>query len=207
MAFLARITDGNCSVCLSALGSDAVAHQDGGEQHPIHRKCLEAWMTAQSQRNPIPSCPTCHINLTSIESKKDSFIRMSQEGDLESVIVLLEDRSFFKNYDLAVLKASEAGHHQIVEALLKNGTVLDVFRGLALEAAAQNGNFELVEILLENRRQYEQVPTKSLEASLKIARENGYQNIVKSLEVRAEIRSLLKLNLKIDPEQFHLEIE
>jgi hypothetical protein len=202
MAFFMRIADGNCSVCFSNLGSDAVAHHDGGELHPIHRVCLETWLKVQRQRDQIPSCPDCRINVTSIESKEVSLIRLSIEGDLESVNVLLGDTTFFKNYDLAVLKASEAGQHQIVEALLEKGRISDSVRGRALEAASRNGSLELVESLIGKCGSNETVPTQSLEAALQIAREKGYQNIINRLEVRTIIRSIFGQNGDIRSEVF-----
>jgi hypothetical protein len=178
MAFLTCITTGNCSKCFSALGDDAVAHENEGEFHPIHRKCLEIWIRAEQKRDQLPICHDCGIPVESIETKENGLIRLSEDGDLSSVKALLGKRRVYRTHDSAFLQASEAGHHRVVEAFLQNGGIAKSLRGRALQTASRYGHYEVVKVLLKNGL----FSPESLEVSKRIADERGYQNIVKRLK-------------------------
>ncbi len=193
MAFLSRLIPGECPVCLLDLGMDAIAHPNGGGLHPIHRRCLQAWVNAAEARHQTPTCPTCGIKVTSIETKGAALFRMSKEGDLASIQVLKKDGSSLVFCDLAICTASEKGHHQIVDALLERGTMLSEMRGVALKSASRNGHAEVVESLLyKGIGLHGSVSDDDLEDSLNAAREQGHKNIVAELEKVQEIRTLFK---------------
>ena len=149
MSFLTRIAQDDCSICFSNLGDDGVAHQNGGEQHPVHRRCLEIWSATQQQQNQHPNCPSCRINVTAIETRDIALIRTAQEGDLESVKTLLTQGPFDLYCDFALLKASQAGQHQVVEVLLQKRRIGDSLHGQALEIASENGRDEVIRVLLQ----------------------------------------------------------
>ncbi|MBA3283972.1 MAG: hypothetical protein H0U27_02775, partial [Nitrosopumilus sp.] len=48
-----------CFICFESLENsiDCVAHDNGGEKHPTHRKCIKAWIEASGDIN----CPACKI--------------------------------------------------------------------------------------------------------------------------------------------------
>jgi Ring finger domain len=47
-----------CSICLESMEySDCIAHDKGGEKHPTHRKCIEAWIKSSGDFK----CPVCKI--------------------------------------------------------------------------------------------------------------------------------------------------
>ncbi len=188
MAFKVVFAKGACPVCSLDLGNDAIAHTNEGENHPIHRRCMQIWIDAQKLKAPI--CLSCSVNVTSIETDSEALVRFSEQGDLEAVKAVKKNGSFFGSYDLAVYKASENGHHQVVDELLSSGSISNECRGMALEAAAENGHCEVVKRLFSGTMRYESVPHPSIQKSLIIAREKGYQNIVTSLEQHDRIYAL-----------------
>ena len=188
MAFKVVFAKGACQVCSLDLGNDAIAHTNEGENHPIHRRCMQIWIDAQKLKAPI--CLSCSVNVTSIETDSEALVRFSEQGDLEAVKVVKKNGPFFFSYDLAVYKASENGHHQVVDELLSNSSISNESRGMALEAAAGNGHYEVVENLLLNKRHCEIVSDSSIQKSLSIARENGHENIVRMLEPLNRLRAL-----------------
>lgn len=183
MVFFGRIAPGNCSVCHENLGNDAVAHRN---EHPVHRKCLDAWNNAK-QSNQVPSCPSCGINVTVVESQELFLTRASKEGDLKSVQALVTKGPITLHYDIAVVNASEAGHHLVVQALLQSRPITNIFRGCALKDASENGHYEVIKVLIDR---IDLIPTESLKESLKAARGNEYQDIVELLDPLVQIRDI-----------------
>lgn len=189
MSFISKITSGECSICFLDLGNDAIIHQDGGESHPIHRKCFEIWENTVNQQK-VSSCPICHKNITFIETKGNALIRMAKEGDFAAIQVFMKNGPFPICYESAIIVASQEGHYKIVEALLKWGSISNEASGWALQEASKNGHLEVVKALLEKRTMTESIPPVSLEESLKIAKENGHENIVAELELVFQIMQL-----------------
>lgn len=193
MNFTSKVTSGECPICSLELGNDAIIHQDGGELHPAHRKCLKVWIKTQETSNQVPACPICRKNINSIESKGEALIRMAKQGDEIAIRAFMKNGPFPLSYSLAVCAASQNGYYKIVEALLENGSISNELCGLALEQATENGHIETVKALLHKRQmRYEHVPVNALEKCLCLAQEKGYENIFKELELPYRINQLFK---------------
>jgi hypothetical protein len=48
-----------CRFCSQPFGNRPVVFHDGGEDHPVHRRCIQA--LARTFRNP--ACPHCHVHI------------------------------------------------------------------------------------------------------------------------------------------------
>jgi ankyrin repeat protein len=193
MNFISKVTSGECQLCFFELGNDAIIHPDGGEFHPIHRKCLEVWMKTISNQQQTPACPICRKEINKIESPGEALIRMAKQGDDVSIKAFVKNGPFFSCYSLAISAASQNGHNKTVEALLENGSISNEFCGLALEQATENGHVETVRVLLHKRQmRYECVPNNALEKCMNIAKEKGYENIVMELQLPYQINQLFK---------------
>jgi len=191
MAFRAVVAQGICPACFLDLGNDAIAHANGGENHPLHRRCMQTWIDVQKIQAPI--CFSCSINVTSIETSGEALVRVAEQGDLGAVKIFMKNGPFFVIYGLAVYGAAQNGHYPVVDELLSKGGISNDFRGLALEAAAKNGHCEVVERLLSTSLTSEHLPVSSIKKSLAIAKEKGYTNIVAILEPLDRINDLSKL--------------
>lgn len=66
----------NCYICFEDLRTDVVCHTDGGDLHPVHRKCIRAWAETQQM------CPVCmvRIDVNSLYSRNDRVISMISAG-------------------------------------------------------------------------------------------------------------------------------
>jgi len=76
------------SICLSGADKkqNILGHEDGGDKHPVHEKCLKQWLKI------FPSCPTCgtYVNINSVYSIKDRVIdeiKISLLGTIEGFAV------------------------------------------------------------------------------------------------------------------------
>lgn len=193
MNFTSKVaTDGDCPICFLELGNDAIIHQDGGEFHPIHRKCLEVWLKTLNE-NVSPTCPICRKDINVIENTGQALIRMANQGDEVAIKAFMKNGPFPLSYSLAVCAASQKGHYKIVEALLEYGSISNEFAGRALEQATTNGHLETVRALLYKRQmRYEHVPANDVEKCLNIAKEKGYESIIKELQLPYQINQLFK---------------
>ena len=47
----------NCAICFETMQNEpTLAHTGGGELHPLHKKCIEAWLTHKKQNLTCPVC-------------------------------------------------------------------------------------------------------------------------------------------------------
>lgn len=51
--------EARCAICLEALEEDVIAHEGSEKHHPMHSKCVEAWIRAQSSLM-TRTCAYCH---------------------------------------------------------------------------------------------------------------------------------------------------
>jgi GMC oxidoreductase len=152
MAFQLTTLTGQCATCGKDFQNDAMGHE--GECSSIHRRCLAVWIRDQKRAGEAPNCPICRLNITSVEDPKAAFVRMAGQGDLGSVKALIAtypsgDLSFLR----AFMNAFEAGHLQVMEVLIENGSrwIDDDWYGIAIIDAAGKGCVENLEILLAHR--------------------------------------------------------
>lgn len=181
-SFISTITSGNCGICLSDLGHEGMIHEDGGEEHPIHRKCLEIGLNRLGQTQSTSNCPICSKKIEFIEDKGDALIRMARQGNTAAITAFMHNGPFPIAYGLAVSAAAKEGHHKIVEALLKNGNISNADCGFALKEATRQGHIKVVQALLLKRNMcWERVPSNDLEQALKIAVEENHKEIIEEL--------------------------
>jgi len=186
---------GECPVCYSELGNDAVIHSDGGEKHPIHRPCLQLWMKTQEKKGQAASCPLCLVNVTSIEPIMEAFLRAANEGSLEAVRAWMTDEQCAVYYGFALRGAAKNGHDRVVEVLLSHSKAsMGGNRGWALEEAAEHGHEKVVKLLLSTRENnWEQIPSSSLERAWTLARNNQHEAVKALLFVVASSPTPLEL--------------
>lgn len=122
-----------------------------------------------------------------------ALLRAIQNGHFNVVDLLLkEGRSNAGVYNSAgLLSALKNGNEQIAKRLLQpvlNGSIdpnnvdPQVYDGLTLVHAAENGLFQVVKLLVES---LDVDPTLNNNRALKMARENGHQEIVEYLQARS----------------------
>jgi len=100
----ATVFDKECPVCLLNDGQEEMVHQDGGETHPIHRKCLEEWVKQQTNYNELhrketdspfsPTCPFCTREICSIESIDEALARKAKRNEDVAKPVLTKKNNF-----------------------------------------------------------------------------------------------------------------
>lgn len=91
-----------CGICKDPLSTGTViAHNNGGEKHPLHKRCLIDW----SKFNP--SCPCCRapIDADSLLSWKDKFIQRITEINNR----IIQDRAFKKFFIQAIVGEAIGG--------------------------------------------------------------------------------------------------
>ena len=125
------------------------------------------------------------IKQLSNENLREYYIESLKKGNLYAVMILFEDyKDFSLNY--ALNKASENGHVEIVEFLLKNGADVHNEDDYSLTIASQNGYFDVVELLLENGANVH----ADNDYSIRRASANGFPKIVKILlENKADVHA------------------
>lgn len=64
----------NCPLCFEVATGDVFAHQNGGEEHPMHVKCLKQWLQTQS------FCPVCEISFEHLKGKLLPVRNLSEES-------------------------------------------------------------------------------------------------------------------------------
>jgi hypothetical protein len=96
--------DSQCIICFETEGPKLV-HNDGGEDHVVHRKCIQQWTLQQ------PTCPVCRagydVNSTYSLSQKinNYFVSLKQNA-----LARIPSRTFLRNlYPLAFI-----GHVAVV---------------------------------------------------------------------------------------------
>jgi hypothetical protein len=120
-------TAGDCQVCFSELGNDAVVHQLQESDLnikpclPIHLKCLQAWVNIQEYH--LPTCPSCLtlIYIDKIETVRSAISRMLKEKDFKSIEVLMTNDQF-KLEHAAFLNSAESKNGEFIQGL---GSALD----------------------------------------------------------------------------------
>ena len=60
----------DCGICKEPLIKEVVIHNDNGEKHPLHEKCVREWMKIN------PSCPMCKVSIdpSSLFSWQDKIV-------------------------------------------------------------------------------------------------------------------------------------
>ena len=118
-------------------------------------------------------------------------VNAAHEGQLDAVKNILERRAYTnaiplsrRNLDKPLLRATEEGHAEIVELLLKHGANPSASAsgfGSALELAARNGHIKALELLLEHGADLNAGAGRNGSA-LNSARLGGHTHIVRMLE-------------------------
>ena len=114
----------------------------------------------------------------------------AQRGDVEGVRKALEEGAYVnakdKNGDTALIWASENGHTDVVELLLKVPNIevnaTDRFGWTALIKASKNGHKEIVEALLNMSGIKVNIKDKKRKTALVWANKSGHKEVVKLLK-------------------------
>lgn len=170
------ITSGfKCSACYSPCdGTFELPHKENKEVHLMHEKCQKIWNENQKLN---PTCPWCYPPVSVLETPSQELVEYAKRGHIDNVKNLMED-SLKKStlpisYHVAVFKAAEFGHANIVKYLLSKGNIYNEFCGMAVLKATENGHSEVLETLLYNRNNpWESIPRSYLNKSLEIAKKN-----------------------------------
>ncbi len=144
MFFLRNVASGECQVCLTELGNDAVIHNDQDNSSgiqpsclPIHLKCLQTWIEIQEYQ--LPSCPSCHrrIYIDKIETVRSAIARMLKARDFESINLLMANDQF-KLEKAAFLQSRKDPDQELIKGL-----------GNEFRDMIQEGDLESVKALLD----------------------------------------------------------